>query len=865
MQEKKSNLKTMLHFRFTPLLFVLDGGDFEGNFKKHPIASLYEMAFLPAEEIYVDDAGKYLLHIAEIFLYTLSRTEGLDLLREKVSVVPEDEIVQSLLNRIPFALGMEFVDEVWIKNLWAHLNAEFAFQISTFDGTVAQYFSSKSKTILFPEKIFFHLVENKDDSDFPFAFLATYSTLSSDGAVQHVPLKYALTEFSSDTKKILDLLSCLNKATEASPLLSGFVQSGELFHPLKISAQEAYEFLKAVPEIEKGGIVCRIPNWWKKRQQRIRTSIKLGEKKESLLGLNSIVDMQGFLTLDGMELSPGDIKILLQQTEGLAFIKGRWVEVDHKKLKDLLEKISKLKGKVSLLEALRMQVDSKIANAELDSDETEITNGKWLSSVLTSLKKPAEKPLVPKTLCATLRPYQTEGFEWLTQMLHFSFGACLADDMGLGKTVQVISLLEYIREKNPSAKILLIVPASLLGNWQNECEKFAPTLPFLIFHSSAKKTESESFAFLNITTYSMILKKENLLEQNWDVVILDEAQAIKNPLSKQTKTIKRLQSNFRIAMTGTPIENDLSNLWSIFDFLNKGLLGSQSEFKKFAGSLSEKPEQYAHLRKMISPFMIRRLKTDKSIIQDLPEKNEMIDYAVLSKKQNVLYKKFIDNLKEQLSDADENGIQRKGIVLSSILKLKQLCNHPDQFLGGTSYKESESGKFLLLRQLCETIYEKREKVLVFTQFKEITSVLDDFLFGIFSARGFVLHGGTSVAKRNKMTAAFQTDEYIPYMVLSVKAAGVGLNLTSANHVIHFDRWWNPAVENQATDRAFRIGQTKNVMVHKLVSRGTIEEKIDRLIEDKKTLAKNVISQSSGESWITKLSNDELFDLLKLEA
>ena len=328
-----------------------------------------------------------------------------------------------------------------------------------------------------------------------------------------------------------------------------------------------------------------------------------------------------------------------------------------------------------------------------------------------------------------------------------------------------------------------------------------------------------------------------------------------------------MKSKNKIALTGTPIENDLTNLWSLYDFLNKGLLGSSSEFKKFCTSLSQNQGGYAKLKAMISPFMLRRLKTDKDIISDLPEKMEMTDYITLSKKQQVLYKKFVDDLAKKIEKLKEDAdpMKRRGLVLSSIMKLKQICNHPDQFTDGESYAEKESGKFEYLRELCQTIYEKRERVLVFTQFKEICPALDKFLEGVFGTGGFVLHGGTSVAKRNKMVEEFQSDEYIPYMVISVKAGGVGLNLTNANHVIHFDRWWNPAVENQATDRAFRIGQTKNVMVHKFVCTGTIEEKIDELIKSKIELAQNVIGADSGENWITEMTNEELLKMFRLEA
>ena len=323
----------------------------------------------------------------------------------------------------------------------------------------------------------------------------------------------------------------------------------------------------------------------------------------------------------------------------------------------------------------------------------------------------------------------------------------------------------------------------------------------------------------------------------------------------------KLKSRMKIAMTGTPIENDLSNLWSLFDFLDKGLLGTSKEFRDFTKRLNTHPEQYARLKSMVAPFMLRRVKTDRRIISDLPDKLETVDYVEMSKKQVVLYRKVVADMEERILNSD--GIERRGVVLATIMKLKQICNHPDQYLGQQAFSEGDSGKFQTLKALCETIYEKRERVLVFTQFREITEYLAAFLKEIFHADGYVLHGGTPVAKRSEIVDAFQGDRYVPFIVLSVKAGGTGLNLTKANHVIHFDRWWNPAVENQATDRAFRIGQTKNVMVHKLACRGTIEEKIDALIESKKELAENVIG-SGSEKWITELGNEELMALLRLE-
>ena len=358
----------------------------------------------------------------------------------------------------------------------------------------------------------------------------------------------------------------------------------------------------------------------------------------------------------------------------------------------------------------------------------------------------------------------------------------------------------------------------------------------------------------------MTVRMEALKERQWDYLILDEAQTIKNPGTKQTKAIKAIPARVRIAMTGTPIENNLGDLWSLFDFLNQGLLGTIKEFTAFTKSLSDSNRGYATLRKIIQPFILRRVKTDKSIIADLPNKLEMNAYTTLSKKQVMLYKQLIQQIEKKLEETD--GIERKGLVLSSIMKFKQICNHPDQYLGREEFKPELSGKFEQLREICETIYEKRERVLIFTQFKEMTEPISNYLKGIFEKEGLVLHGGTSVKKRSEMVRQLNGEDYVPYMVLSLKAGGVGLNLTSANHVIHFDRWWNPAIETQATDRAFRIGQTKNVMVHKFVTKGTIEEKIDAMITEKQKLSGDILS-SGGEQWITEYSNEELMKIFAL--
>ena len=806
-------------------------------------------------------SAQYLYTVAEAFFRALTSLPELELLRENAREQLSDEEVARLLQSVPFVIGAEYVDRAWLEHLFDRLNQVFAREIRVYAGTVAFYLAEQSQRLRVPERVFFHLVESGDEA-FPFAFLATYATQGGNGQVSHVPLQYALTEYGGSREKLLELLSCLNRAAEISPLIAGFMESGELFHPLKLTAEEAWELLKQTEDFETAGILCRVPNWWKKRYSAVSLSISLGEKRPSMLGFDALVSVQPRLAVDGVPLSREEIERLLTQTEGLALLKGWWIEVDHQRLWAMLEQLEAVPDAVTLMDALRMEMDKPKADVGFT-----VTNGQWLGSLLSRLREPDSipAPALPESFRATLRPYQETGFTWLNYMGELGFGACLADDMGLGKTVQVLAYLERLRADRPEARALLVVPASLLGNWTREADRFAPGTELLLLHgkpaAALETLLAEQTAFLTVTTYGMAARIKGLQGITWDCVILDDAQAIKNPLTKQTRELKKLPARMRIAMTGTLVENDLTNLWSLFDFLNKGLLGSSQEFKSFCAGLSERPEGYARLWAMVAPFMLRRVKTDKRIIADLPEKIETVEHVSLSKKQAVLYRKTVADMERRLEETE--GIGRKGLVLSTILKLKQICNHPDQYLGQQGYTEEASGKLGVLRELCETIRDKRERVLVFTQFRELTGPLADFLTGIFHMRGFVLHGGTRVSKRAEIVEAFQGEEYVPFIVLSLKAGGTGLNLTKASHVIHFDRWWNPAVENQATDRAYRIGQSQNVMVHKLVCDGTIEEKIDEMIEAKRELAENVI-QSGAEKWLTELSNTELMSILRLE-
>ena len=818
---------------------------------------------------------EYWREFAGRFVVELSRIEDLEVLRGRAEVEPlGGEVVQELLAAAPPMNGAEYLNRELLEGLWEGLGRAFRTLIEEYEGTVEAFFEEHSPRTHLAGRVFFHLVENVRGDD-PFAFLATYSTrVDAKGASRHLPLKHALEEYGDDRKKLLELLSTVHTAARDSRLLAELLESGELFHPLSWSSRDAYAFLRDIPLYEQAGILCRIPDWWTARATLARVDVSVGEERPTRVGMEAILSAMPRLFLGDLEITEEEARRLLRESEGLAFLKNRWVAVDPEKLQQALEAYDQARGLLeqglTLREALRLQLQpGGLLGPDDGMVEVGISNGEWLDAVRQKLLDPelVTEVAVPASLRADLRDYQRQGLSWLGFLDALQLGACLADDMGLGKTVQVLAFLSAIKERQPTS--LLVIPASLIANWRNEIGRFAPDLRFFVAHPEAhmgqpvEALDAEGLASVDlvITTYALVQRYAWLQGVLWDYVILDEAQAIKNPGTKQTRAVKKLNAKNRIILTGTPVENRLSDLWSLFDFLNAGLLGNAKEFKAFCKTLKQDTSGYARLRGVVSPYILRRLKTDRSVITDLPDKVEMKTYAALSKKQVVLYEDLVEDIKERLDGVD--GIQRKGIVLSSLMKFKQLCNHPDQYLGTGDYEEKGSGKFGRLREVCETIFEKREKVLVFTQFKEMTGPLHDFLAGIFGRDGLVLHGSVPVRKRQGLIERFQNpEEYNPFMVLSLKAGGVGLNLTEANHVVHFDRWWNPAVENQATDRAFRIGQKRNVMVHKFLTRGTIEEKIDEMLTEKAELSEKVVA-SSGEGWITEMGDEELMGMLRL--
>ncbi|HUE87230.1 MAG TPA: DEAD/DEAH box helicase [Vicinamibacterales bacterium] len=639
-----------------------------------------------------------------------------------------------------------------------------------------------------------------------------------------------------------------------------------------------------VPRLEAAGVIVRVPTAWRaNRPPRPQVTATVGGKPPSGLGTNALLDFKMGVSLDGEPLTKPEIEQLLAASNGLHLVRGRWIEVDRERLGRMLDEFRAVetaaaKDGLSFGEAMRLLAGAHVPGdivAATAPDWSLVVAGPWLAKTLAGLRDPAHlAQLDPgSALKATLRPYQQAGVRWLHLLSHLGLGACLADDMGLGKTMQVLALLLVMRARGAPDETrrtsLLVAPASLLANWAAEIDRFAPSLTAIIAHPSAmtsaelKTVDRERIAGVDlvITSYGSLLRVPALLAMPWRLAILDEAQAIKTPGAKQTRAAKQIDARARIALSGTPVENRLGDLWSIFDFLNPGLLGSGKAFSTFTKQLSQRQTSYAPLRALVRPYILRRLKTDKSVIADLPDKTEMKAFCHLTRKQAALYQQSVADLAAELGRAD--GIKRRGIVLALLMRLKQICNHPSQWLGDESWSEADSGKLARLREISEVIAAKQEKVLVFTQFREATTPVAAFLGSVFGRPGLVLHGETAVSKRQPLVRQFQEDERVPFFVISLKAGGAGLNLTAASHVVHFDRWWNPAVENQATDRAFRIGQTKNVLVHKFVCRGTVEEKIDQLIDSKRQLSQDLL-EGGGEVLLTEMRDDELLKLVALD-
>ena len=694
-------------------------------------------------------------------------------------------------------------------------------------------------------------------------------------------LKFLNRTFKEPQEKILTGLA------EASRIFPPLIESLKVARPsyVNIDINEVWNFIsESAPILQQSGFGIILPEEFTQAgQRRIKARIRIGSKspkKESPIegtgkfSLPSLVDYQWEVALGKETLSISEFKRIAALKQPLVHWRGHWVIVDPEEIarvKKLFDKT--ISGKLRIQEALAAVLLEKKEDSDLETSVEVVPTGN-MKALLDFFKsrKNLKSFLTPRTFRGKLRNYQKKGLMWLTNLTKFGFGACLADDMGLGKTIQVIAWLLYQREENliDSYPTLIICPTSVLGNWEREIERFAPSLPVIRHHglNRARSKESLEKNFLPhiivLTTYALARRDREFLSKiEWANVILDEAQNIKNPFSQQARAIRRFKAKCRVALTGTPIENRLSELWSIFEFLNPGFLGPLKSFKTKIALPVERYkdlEATSKLKKLTGPFLLRRVKTDKSIISDLPEKNEMKVFCTLTKEQATLYQALLNETMKKIEK--EEGIKRRGIVLSLIMSLKQICNHPSLYLKESGPLPGRSGKLERLSEMCEEVVEGGDRALIFTQFREMGYLLVRYLEKKMGIQVPFLHGGVPSKKREEMIYSFQKrKDSPPIFLLSLKAGGTGLNLARANFVFHFDRWWNPAVENQATDRTFRIGQKRNVQVYKMVCLGTMEEKIDKMLEEKSELLERVVSP--GEKWITEMSNDELYEVLSL--
>ncbi|MEA5605651.1 DEAD/DEAH box helicase [Nostoc sp. UHCC 0252] len=667
----------------------------------------------------------------------------------------------------------------------------------------------------------------------------------------------------------------------ASRLYPAIAPSFETEYPQssRITPMQAYEFIKAVAwRLEDSGLGVILPpslanrEGWANRLG-LKISAETPKKKQGRLGLQSLLNFQWQLAIGGQTISKAEFDKLVALNSPLVEINGEWVELRPQDIKTAQTFFTTRKDQMalSLEDALRFSTGDTQVIEKLPVVSFEASGAlQELIGALSNNQAIAPLP-TPAGFKGQLRPYQERGAAWLSFLERWGLGACLADDMGLGKTVQFIAFLLHLKEQytleNPT---LLVCPTSVLGNWEREVNKFAPSLKILQYHGD-KRPKGKAFLEavkkhdLIVTSYSLLHRDiKSLQSVSWQIIVLDEAQNVKNPEAKQSKAVRELEATFRIALTGTPVENRLQELWSILDFLNPGYLGNKQFFQRRFAMPIEKYGDTAsltQLRSLVQPFILRRLKSDRDIIQDLPDKQEMTVFCGLTGEQAALYQQVVEQSLVEIESAE--GLQRRGMILALLIKLKQICNHPAQYLKQATLEQHNSAKLLRLEEMLEEVLAEGDRALIFTQFAEWGKLLKPYLEKQLGREIFFLYGSTSKKQREEMIDRFQHDpQGPPIMILSLKAGGVGLNLTRANHVFHFDRWWNPAVENQATDRVFRIGQTRNVQVHKFVCTGTLEEKIHDMIESKKQLAEQVVG--AGEEWLTELDTDQLRNLLILD-
>ena len=715
-----------------------------------------------------------------------------------------------------------------------------------------------------------HLAENPHDTDRPFAFLATVASPRPAGPPRHIPFARALEQVRGHPHATDRILGPLHEAAKNSPWFGNLVDRGQLLHPQRWTATTALTFLRTGPILEAAGLHLRVPRWWTEARSNPRVRVVLHPREDATLDTRELLRLDVHIALGDTPLTPEEQARLLASHDTFVRLRGRWVEVDAARLQAVLDRWTEARAAIagtglSVVQALRVLAGT--APADDDTPPIGIPTNRWqevvagpaLQDRLRALRSTPVPAAAPPGLRATLRTYQQTGLAWLTTLGTLGLGALLADDMGLGKTVQVLALLLRLHHAGRPAS-LVVVPTSLLRNWASEAARFTPDLTVAIAHPSAGATawSPDQPADVVLTTYGMLHRLPHLLDPTWERVVFDEAQALKNPTTLRARTARRLTSRAVVLLTGTPIENRPLDLWALFDLANPGLLGTA---RRFTDTVQQLGDDRAPLRRLVAPYILRRTKSDPGVAPELPDKTEVTVWCGLGPAQATLYRDTVQRLRAVLDQADAPFV-RGGAVLSTLTRLKQVCDHP-ALVTDTPNPRHTSGKLRELARLARTLADTHERMLVFTQFRRMMPLLEATLAEAYGRDGLTLHGGTPVSERARRVDAFQAPDGPPFFVLSLRAAGTGLNLTAARHVVHFDRWWNPAVENQATDRTHRIGQQHAVLVHKFTCRGTIEERIDRLLEDKAHLARDLLAPTAGPA-LTHLDDTALLDLVRLD-
>ncbi len=881
-------------------------------FFKFVLELLSMQKFSPGTIEFNSNAGGYISH----WKYVLDTAEYKDQMRTLVRAMPPICMAFLYDGKIPASRNDYLYDclsnilngtiKEWLLTIKLPGNnstlSDFWLKCLISKNVVVQSYNPKYNTL--SKEIFYWNSPKvkKETSGFKICFRLEEPRIDDEYNGQNWHLRYFLQDIKDPSllvpaekvwRESRENLQFLNKRYNQpqESLLSALGRASQIYTPIErslhepdptealLSTSEAYEFLiEGGILLKESGFIVLIPSWWKidsksTKKNSVGVKLSLKGKKTAKVGkgiinFNSIINYNWKIALGNEELTEEEYKKIVQLKEPLIRLRGKWVEL---KKADINRAISlfedKASGTMKLSEALKLTVG--IQNAEFGLPINGFKATGWVSDLLTQLSNDSRIKVItqPDNFNGILRPYQVKGVSWLYFMRSYGLGACLADDMGLGKTVQTLALLAKEKEDGIQKPSLLICPTSIIGNWNRESNKFVPSLKVMVHHGSNR---DKDLAFLSnvkqqdlvITTYGLTYRDEEFLANvNWNYIILDEAQKIKNSYTKRFQAIRKFSGDLRLALTGTPIENRLSELWSILEFLNPGYLGSKTKFrKKFILPIERynNKEVGSQLNSIIRPFILRRLKTDAKIIKDLPEKIEIKEYCNLTREQATLYEATVKDMLRKIEE--KSGMSRRGAILSTITRLKQICNHPAQYLNNSSRIKGRSAKLNRVLELAEELLEEGQCALIFTQFKKMGIILKRVFEETFEQEILFLHGAISQKKRDEMVSDFSKENGPEIFILSLRAGGLGLNLTRASHVFHFDRWWNPAVEAQATDRAYRIGQTKNVMVHKFICEGTIEEKIDDMINSKKQLAKTIIG--TGEGWLTELSTEKLRDLFE---